>query len=278
MIVIEKVVKIGLKALWNAFLVHEDLGEKGEKLVEKNQFGDTALRADIEAEKAVLDTLREDNLPIKVISEEHGVTEISKKQSYLGILDGLDGSNVYKKSRGIGRYGTMFAIFQKINPCYEDYLFSGIMEHATKKLYFAIKNKGSFVIQGGKKKPINSNRQKLLNKQIKIYIDEYFEINRKTFSTKLRGFKTVCLGSSAIYYADVAAGKASLALECTRKNNLEIAIAYGLITEAGGAMLALDGEGLKKRKYLTFGQTKQIPVITASTEGLARDLIDFLQK
>jgi fructose-1,6-bisphosphatase/inositol monophosphatase family enzyme len=43
-----------------------------------------------------------------------------------------------------------------------------------------------------------------------------------------------------------------LALECTRKGNLEIAVAYGLIREAGGVMTTADGEDLGPKGYQTF--------------------------
>ncbi|MBX4210746.1 hypothetical protein KW783_02115, partial [Candidatus Parcubacteria bacterium] len=75
-----------------------------------------------------MDFLREQNIPIRVIAEEHGVVDITANPRYLGILDGLDGSSVYKKARGTGRYGTMFGIFDTTDPTYQYYVASGIME------------------------------------------------------------------------------------------------------------------------------------------------------
>src|SRR3989344_1695102 len=143
--------QIALDSLHRALSVHDNLGETGEELVQKNQFGETTLRVDIECEKAILNFLREVKIPIRVISEEHGQVDITENPRYLGILDGLDGSNVYKKGRGRDRYGTMFGIFSSTNPSYEDYLASGIMEHSTKRLFFAIKNGGAFFIHGSKR-------------------------------------------------------------------------------------------------------------------------------
>src|SRR3989338_632699 len=42
-----------------AYDAHIALGKNGLEMVQKNQFGETALKADIEAEKAVLDALRD---------------------------------------------------------------------------------------------------------------------------------------------------------------------------------------------------------------------------
>ena len=63
-------------ALRRAYEVHENLGSRGEELIQKNQFGETALRIDIEAEEAVINVLKENNIPIRIISEEHGQIDI----------------------------------------------------------------------------------------------------------------------------------------------------------------------------------------------------------
>ena len=273
----ERLESIAIESLSRALSVHDTLGEAGEELVQKNQFGETALRVDVECEKAVLDFLREAKIPIRVISEEHGQVDITENLRYLGILDGLDGSNVYKKERGRARYGTMFGIFATTNPRYGDYLMSGIMEHSTKRLFVAFSNGGAFVIEGDKRTPIHSSGKTRLDPAAQVYIDEYFEINRETFSKKLKGFNTHYGGSSAVYYADVASGAADLALECTRKNNLEIAVAYGLETEAGAVMVGLDGASIGDKKYLEFGQSEKVPIITAATRELAEGLIEHIK-
>ena len=109
---IERIKTALITGLERAFVVHETLGQGGEETVEKNQFGDTALKADIECERAIIDYFREIGLSIRIISEEHGVTNLGEHPEYLGILDGLDGSSVYKRERGVGRYGTMFAVLK----------------------------------------------------------------------------------------------------------------------------------------------------------------------
>jgi len=275
---LEQIRSVVVEALQRAFSVHENLGETGEELIQKNQFGETALKVDIKCENAIIDFLREMKIPIRIISEEHGTVDVLDNPQYLGILDGLDGSSVYKKERGIGRYGTMFGIFNSINPSYEDYVVSGIMQHATKRLYIAVKNGGAFIIEGDKKTQIHSSKKTVLDTDTRIYVDEYFEINKKTFSENLKEFEVKCLGSSAIYYADVASGDADLALECTRKNNLEIAIAYGLETEAGAVMVDLNGVSIADKKYLEFGQKEKLPIITAATKELSEKLIEHIKK
>lgn len=272
--------QIVIETLQKSFAAHEALGARGEELVRKNQFDETALRVDIECEEAIIAYLRKLDMPIRVASEEHGIVDFSDNPHFFGVLDGLDGSGVYKEQRGIGRYGTMFAIFDGVDPCYENYLAGGIMEHSTGRMSVFSKGGGGTVIdmRSGKTTPLKSSEKETLDKQTKIYIDEYFEINRKTFSEKLKGFHTCYLKSSAVYCADMAAGVADLTLECTRKGNLEIAVAYGLIKETGGIMTDLAGEDIGNQKYLLFGQKENLPIITACTQKLAKNLLKHMKE
>lgn len=273
--------QIVISSLNRSLFIHDNLGKKGEEFVQKNQFGEMALKIDIECEKAILDLLKEIKVPIRVLCEEHGQVDITKHPRYLGILDGLDGSNVYKKERGRARYGTMFGIFNTINPSYRDYLINGVMEHSTKRLFIAFKNGGAFVIKGNKKIPIHSSNKTKLDQNTQIYIDEYFEINRYMFSNKLQNFKPksrdFSAGSSAVHYVDAASGAVDLVLECTRKKNFEIAVAYGLETEAGAVMVDLNGADIGNKKYLEFGQQEKIPIITAATKELADRLLEYIK-
>ncbi|MBT5021404.1 hypothetical protein HOK51_09635 [Candidatus Woesearchaeota archaeon] len=270
---------LGIKALENAFKIHEELGDKGLESVQKNSYGDTSLVGDLEAEKAVIDVFRKANIPLRIISEEHGQIDLSENPKFLAVLDGLDGTIVYKTKRGKGRYGTMFGIFSNLDPTYEDYIFSGVMEHSSNKLYYAIKNKGGFLLQNGEKSILKCSSKIKLDKSTIIYVDECFDGNRNvpliydTYSSKLEGYNFLQQKSSAIHYVDLAQGTADLVLECTRKGNLEIAVAFGLVNEAGGVIVTRDGVNINKKKYLVLGQDKYIPIISASTIDLAKELI-----
>ena len=277
--------KIGKLALQAAHKLHNDLGQSGEEMVSKNQFGDTAMRADIEAEQAVLGVLRQFNLPITVISEEHGTTNIGDNPTYLGILDGLDGSYLYKEQRGKGRYGTMFAIYANTDPQYNEYLFGGIIEHASNRLYFATKGNGSFVLENGVQTPIHVSGATQLSPSVsRIYADTYYDTVYKTdvITSKVKklqstGYSISCLRSSAIHYADLAQGNADAVIENTRKGNLEIAVSFPLVVEAGGKMVDINGTNLENQKYLTFGQDKNVPIISANSLQLANELCSVLQ-
>lgn len=281
---LESLEEVVTQALIKASEMHDALGTDGEKEIQKNIHGETALKADVECEKVVLDVLRNAGTPIRVYSEEHGQVDLANAPRYIGVLDGLDGSSVYKKERGVGRYATMFGIFGSTNPSYGDYLVSGIMEHVSKRLYIASNGGGAFVVERGVKTPIRTSGRVTLEVGTNIYIDTYFEVCRRVFESRLEEYKhpnfNFSSGSSAVTYADVASGAADMSLECTRKGNLEIAAMYGLVTEAGGAVVDISGLPLKNRKYLEFGQGEgvNLPIITAASSELAQSLVLYLKE
>lgn len=279
---IERVERIGIEALQNAFATHNSLGKQGLEVVHKNQLGETVLRGDIACEEAVLGVLEKYGLPIVVHSEEHGIKQVGDKPRYLGVLDGIDGSGVYKNEFGKGRYATMFGIFSNIDPRYKDYLFSGIIEHATKRLFYAVKRKGAFVLENGQTKPIHCRDTKGLDPEtMKILadsdFDKIFQVNVVgSITERLAGFDITTLHVIAAHHSSLVNGEADAVIDSTRKRNLEIATSFGLISEAGGAMVTLDGISLGNKKYLEFGQGQgeYIPVISAATGPLARRLVE----
>lgn len=276
---IHEIERICRDALLSAFKRHEELGERGTELIQKNQFGDTAMRGDIEAEDAVLTVLKHHNLSAVIHSEEHDDTYIDSSPAYSGVLDGIDGSAWYKSSRGKGRYGTLLGIYEGTDPLYRDYLFSGIMEHATKRLLYGTRDRGSFVfdLTTGQTIPIHTSHSITLTTQTPIHIDQYWDINKKTFLIPLDGYNILEYNlCSSVHYANVALGTADLALECTRKNNLEISAVFGLIHEAGGCMVTHEGVDISDAPYARFGQTTSIPVITAASQPLAKRMVQFL--
>lgn len=276
---IDKVKKIGNLALEDAGRIVRELGASGIEECRKNQYEDIALRGDIIAEEAVLAVLRQEECPIQIRSEEHGITVIGDNSLYFGMLDGIDGSSVYKKDRVKGRYGTMFAIYKGTDPIYDDYLYGGIFEHVSKKLYFASKGGGCWVMENEEQKRLYCSGSVELDNKSKIYGDTNFDEVYKSqvvsaFLARLKGYDFECARSSAIHYADLSTGKVDVVIEATRKGNLEMAVAYPLIKEAGGVMVDEDGHNLGNKKYSEFGQKGHLIVVSAATSSLVMDILN----
>jgi len=279
---IDEITRISNDALKRAYESHKRLGIEGLEKTRRNQFGEFTLDADWDAEESVIKTFDEYGVPITIISEEHGIVALGS--DFLGILDGLDGTNRYRAFMSgdtAARYGTMLGIFKGTNPTYDDYLTSSVMEHPTRRLVTTTKNRGVFDVNLDDCKAVSikvSSERKFDNKT-RILVDYYpseYDFHRlviKPYVDKLEGFNFRTLRSSEAHYVDLASGEADLVFECTRKGNLEITVAYGLITEAGGVMITPDGKYIGPRKYREFGQKEYVPIITASTLELARGFL-----
>lgn len=274
--------EIAIQALNLTFLAHENLGALGEALVEKNQFGDTALRMDVEAEKAVITALEEAGIPIIIHSEEHGIVKLGNNPQYLGVLDGLDGSDEYKRFRGSGRYGTMLGIFSNPDPLYGDYIFQGIMEHASKRLFYATKNQGAFMKDSQGIHPIQTSGLRHLDNNSKVYFTkadfDRFGADKSPIISALQGISFTRIGSTASHYADLVSGKVDLLIEPTRKGNLELGAACGLVFEAKGVVSTLSGIDLRQQRFLEFGQKESLAIIAAATTELFDEVLKRTRK
>lgn len=273
-----------VKLLKNTYQLHYQLGEEGKVVGSFNQFGESSLTADWEAEETVINGCRSAGIPIVISSEEHGEVTVGENPRYRGILDGIDGTNAYRMETG--PYGTMFAIYEGVNPRYRDYLAAGIIEYPTGRILLAARNQGAFVLADNQSHPVaTSNKINLDPQQTRIYIDGGFEFNKRLYVPKFGNFDNAYLGNidnrgepwgvSSMYYFRLATAETDVVLECTRKRNLEIAVAYGILNEAGRVMVDGDGESIADRRYLEFGQgaNEYLPVISAATRPLVDKVV-----
>ncbi|MEK6823229.1 MAG: inositol monophosphatase family protein [Nanoarchaeota archaeon] len=273
-------------ALMNAYRAHERLGDRGLTLFKKkDEIGGDALLGDHECERAVIETCRQAVLPIRIVSEEHGLVDLCKHPRMLGVLDGIDGTSVYKNHCGRGRYGTMFAVYNGVYPTYDDYAACGVMEHASRRLHYAVRGQGMFETRLD---PVGFptriciihavSGRKTLAEGARIRFDQPWPYNQKAFAPIVDEFKTEFVGSSAINYVDLANGTVDLVLECTRKGNLEIGVAYGMVKEAGGVMVDINGDPLGPQKFLSFGQEGHVGVISACSKELALEALHWVSR
>jgi len=282
---LDHVTEIGRHALQAAYEVHQNLGVLGLETVRRNEHGETALKIDIEAEEAVIRILAKNKLSIILESEEHGLVRLGENPQLFGTLDGLDGTAAYRKERGVGRYGTMLSIYNSTNPKYADYIFGGIMEHSSHRLYFASKGKGCWKVENRfspqvlKCSIVDRLDSKTCRLHADIPFDSIFGGNMmEKMVSKLQNFPITVLKSSAINYADLIDGKVEAVIEGTRKGNLEIAVAYSLVTEAGGVMVDIKGESLGSKFYLNYAQKEHLPVISVCNTTVAKELISLLNQ
>lgn len=270
----EQIVNSVIAGLKIAYQLHEQLGDAGRSDFKLNQFGETALTMDLQAEAAVLTALRETNISMQIFSEEHGYISIGEYPEITVTADGLDGSIEYKEKYGESMYGTMVSVLEGKDPTYNDYLVCGIMIHSpTPQLLLAVKEEGCFVVDlhTGERHQTQKQQQQTFSKQSIIDLDinwlpykELYDRNKDTFSN----LQCVYL-SSAARTALFVKGDIDVGLEWTRKGNLEQPSTYGFVTEMGGVMTTVDGVSIGSKPFQTFGQDKQIPLIVALSQEVA---------
>ena len=249
-------------ALEAAAHTHARLGADGLKEIRKNQFGETALLLDWEAEAAVIKVLRESGLPIRLVSEEHGILELTAKPELTVVLDGLDGSNVFKQARGSGRYCTMLGMLRGVNPRYEDYICGGIIQHSPEKLLLTGVRGGGVTVTGSAEPTTAAANSGGVGGAGHLRLASY-PVALQAFGLspeQLAAHELQLVTSLGISFLDVVKGEVDLLLDCTHKNNLEQVIAFGLIREAGGDIRTKDGASIARQYYHSFGQDPASPI------------------
>lgn len=274
-----------LDGLTRCFASHQRLGARGKERI-MNPLGKNALRADIEAEGVIIGKLRESNVLIKVVSEEHGVVDLGGAPRYLGTLDGIDGTAGYEKDQG--RYGTMVAVLEGVDPRYDDYLVSAVLEHPSGEVLMASKDQGAFVIKGGQRSLIHTSGNTQLDlENSRVCVDGGFTGVIQPLEHALADFSLCYIGyvgdppswgPDSIFFADLAKGERDIVLLFTGKDNLEIASAFGLVKEAGGDILDYQEEvSIGEKKYFEFERARHRPIVAAATRELALQFIHHLK-
>ena len=270
----ELLTKAIISGLIATYKLHQKLGDSGRTDFRQNQFGETALRMDVEAEDEILSAIKKTQMAMEVFSEEHGQFNTGDQPKYIITIDGLDGSAEYKAKRGKAMYGTMVSVLNGINPTYDDYLISGIMIHSPKpQLLLAIKNKGCFSvdIKTGERRLLKKQQGNEFSEESILDLDTNWEPYRKIFAENKKSFPNLQCAflSEAARTALFVNGKIEIGLEWTRKQNLEQPPTYGLVKELGGAMTTADGRSLGAQFFKTFEPQNHIPLIVAPSQEIA---------
>lgn len=251
-----------------------------------NQFGETVMRIDVVAENTILEHLSrytiKMNTGVHVISEEHGELDIGNNPELTAYVDGLDGSSKFRDTKGKARCGTMFALYKGIEPAFEDYLCGGVVDHLLGWIVLAVKGQGVLLATGDGEAPfrVEGSAKRALGADTKIYIDEgirnypaFLGHEQDYFYDPIKqSFETRYLGSSAVYFFDLATGAADVVLEYGRKNNLEHMTGYPLAVESGGVMEFFAGGALGPTTYKEYCQIEggYPAIIAASSSELAQ--------
>ncbi len=270
---------IAIRALEHAAEVIQELGEQGKEALEKNQFGEQALRGDWDAEEAIIETLATANIPIILYSEEHGIIKIGKNHRYIGWLDGLDGSSNYKEDKT--SFGTMLGISPIDKPKYGNNIFSGMYMHPEKQLYYTTVSDDSYLIEGERTSRIRTmpwlDVSAVRAQNLPIIANTLITKVRENIN-KLEKLRPLGIASTAELFVKIARGDIAAGIEATRKGNLELAISATFLTHAGGCIIDVEtGESIEGKDYLEYGQDESRLYICAANYPLAYEILNYLK-
>lgn len=290
------------EGLNQALINHQNLGLSGPEEIQKNQFGETALRADLEAEKKILETVKEwvtsqSHIALRYLGEEVGSGVLGQgKEEWFLVIDGLDGSANYQaQDKAEWPYGTMVALAKGGNPRYEDFLVAGITLPEENWLALGVKERGVFLfdLKNDEVTQLPAFPLVTYNDQL-ILADDFYPEAKQFIGPKNRKVWPRTGSVAASYVALVLQAQVTdkrfgemnqnwqALVDVTRKGNLEQPVGFLFLNLLGGKMIDSQGQSIGKKRFLTWGQDSHQPVILAINDavifGLAKSLPSFKPK
>ncbi len=285
-----KVVKESLSASYNAVKL---AGEKGRTL--SGSQTDINTLADKEAGRAILGVLRK--YPILVAySEERGKEELkSGRSGHSAVFDDIDGTMNFKYGNGMLPYGSIIGIFNRTKPRFKDYLAAGFLEFNSGNLFYAERDKGTYLVSAWAKHGMNGDEMRISTSErkkmdgrhppLKIVPDFYMlgslgkHFAHFCDSTWLGDFR-----SSATHMALVASGAIDIfvaADNCDnpakRRTGEELGPGYALVTEAGGAILDWKGNDIGPEE-IGLDKGKPFHIVAASTRNIGLKFVESMKE
>ena len=166
-------------------------------------------------------------------------------------------------------YCTVVSIFDSPEPNFENAVVSGIIEHNSKRLWYAVKGNGCFLNDSR----IKTSGRKNLDRRTLVIIDHYTSGGNISKFLKIYPESWVKdFGSAAFHLAGVSSGLFDAYLSPSQKAH-ELGAGYLLVKEAGGFLTDWKGNRLERTRY---DFNAKYPVIAASTQELGDILLSKL--
>jgi myo-inositol-1(or 4)-monophosphatase len=219
---------------------------EGNKKFGRGAGGDISRRIDLDAEKAVINTLQRHNFNPTIIGEECGM--IQGKDGFL-IMDAIDGT--MNASRGIPFYCCSLAY--SIDFRLSSVVDAAVIDMSIGDIYYASKEKGAFLngdrICAGRSKIGNNGISEQDFQDIVIGMN-ISGVSEDTFNrlSKLisRSIHTRHLGANALELCYFARGLMDAYIDFRGKiRATDMAAAYLIVKEAGGKIYSDDGSELE---------------------------------
>ncbi len=243
--------------------------------LEQGYSGDISTQADLNIEKATIESLKSSGISAQIISEEKGNLTINTTPSkYLITIDPLDGSSNFSHGKGLMPYATTIAIFNTTeNPLFKNIICAGTIEHTQNNLWLAELGKGATL----NNTPCRPSTQTTINPKGKYITDFFFEANWTTFNPLIKGKTKINIndyGSAALHYAMLASAHIDAMMSASQKAH-ELAAGYLMAKESGAILTDLKGNPLNNTGY---DFNKKYPVVGAATSELHKRILSAIKQ
>ena len=265
----DKLAELSIGAMHKAHNILKTMGEKGVSEVHDKHVTDISTQGDMAVSEALTRFFEEQKIPAVLYSEESGRTELTRNPKYTITFDDIDGTDNYHRGRGILPYCTVVTIFDSPEPDFENTLVTGILEHNSKKLWHAVRDRGCYLNDSR----VNTSGRKTLDRRTLVIIDHY--ISGGDVSKFLKVYPESWVkdfGSAAFHLAGVSSGLFDAYLSPSQKAH-ELGAGYLLVKEAGGFLTDWNGNRLDRTRY---DFNAKYPIVAASTQELGKILLSKL--
>ena len=244
--------------------------------LEQGYSGDISTQADLNIEKATINSLKSSGISAQIISEEKGNLIINTQTTpkYLITIDPLDGSSNFSHGKGLMPYATTIAIFNTTEkPLFKNIICAGTIEHTQNNLWLGELGKGATL----NNTPCHPSTQTTINPKGKYITDMFFEANWKIFVKLIENKQKINIndyGSAALHYAMLASAHIDAMMSASQKAH-ELAAGYLLAKESGAILTDLKGNPLDNTEY---DFNKKYPVVGACTKELHQEILNTIKQ
>ncbi|MFP4646697.1 MAG: 3'(2'),5'-bisphosphate nucleotidase CysQ, partial [Candidatus Acetothermia bacterium] len=206
--------------------VYKDLGKVKEK-----SDASPVTKADLDSEEVLIQGLADTGYSI--VAEESGFHD--KSSDYCWVVDPLDGTKDFIQETG--EFAVMVGLLLRNQP-----VLGMIFAPALDKLWYAVKGRGSFLVQGGQKRSLSVSSTSKLRNYVMVRSRNHFSDTDRELADRLEIEDFLKLGSVGLKYGTLAEGEADISAYTTDSLGLwDCCAPQVVLEEAGGEVYNVEG-------------------------------------
>lgn len=250
--------------------LHSKLEEIGEKILniyntnfshELKEDNSPLTKADMLSHDMLIKYLQKEYPKVAIISEEDEATQEIDENSYVWVIDPLDGTKDFVQKTD--EFSIMLALLNTKKEPIAGFIYAP----ALNTLWYAQIDEGAYKIHNSTTTQMHTSQEQDIAQIRLVKSRNHFSTKDEEISTKLQITKFIQSGSAGIKFCKIAQGEAEMCYYSTDKMGIwDIAPAHIILEEAGGQMRTMQGNNLeydlnlKKMKQGVIGVSSKIDI------------------